>query len=470
MQMGQKVQVHHRSVIPKSYFANTPGAVDMAPMLIKRNSSDRVLATTARIALAAATAPLLCSCTLINLKHQVNALEQQGTIGVVLSTSPDRSSPTYAFAWTRTQNGALASVGLQTVGEVGLASFNLLANHVYGVAAFTDENQSGQYEAGEPLAFRENVRPSQFTDLSAPLQVVTLSLRRSHQQLPGAIVNRPPENRALGTALRAALGELRSVNDPRFSKACGRDGMWRPSDFLDENTLGIYFTEPYDPNRTPVLFVHGIGGTPQDFSYMMANFDHTRYQLWFFHYPSGMRLGRLSSALAKGLEILQQRHGFSECFIVAHSMGGLVSASAIREEARALETNFITRFVTISTPFEGHAAARLAVRCLSKPVPSWIDVAPQSAFLQELARSPLPHDTRYDLIYGDLGSDDGVVSVASELEPHNVKKASSVSSFPFDHEQILNEPTVVKHVLKCLQADKAKPQTIIAMHDPYAWH
>jgi pimeloyl-ACP methyl ester carboxylesterase len=296
--------------------------------------------------------------------------------------------------------------------------------------------------------------------------VLTLALTRQHPHPPAAVVAMPNDNPALGSVLRAALGEVASLHDARFSPASGSAGMWRPSDFLSENTLGIYFTEPYDPKRIPVLFVHGIGGSPQDFRFLMAHFDRARYQLWFFHYPSGLRLHRLGEAMAKGLEILQQRHGFQECHIIAHSMGGLVSAGGIRELNRTGEANFITKFITISTPFGGHEAAELGIRHLSKPVPSWIDVAPGSAFLAGLKTAPLPHNTRYDLICGGTDGNDGVVTVASQLESHNRAKAASATRFAFGHEQILNEPAVLARVLECLQPGKTEtPQTTLAMRN-----
>lgn len=410
--------------------------------------------------------PLLCSCALIQLKHQVTKLEQHGSVGVVLSPPPGRSFPTYAFAWTRNDEGEWASTGFQTIGDMGIASFDLLMDRQYGIAVFTDENQSGKYERGEPLAFEEDVSPAQFTDTNTPLLVLTLALTRQHPHPPAAVVAMPKENPALGSVLRAALGEVASLNDARFSPTSGSAGLWRPSNFLSENTLGIYFTEPYDPKRIPLLFVHGIGGSPQDFRFLMAHFDSARYQLWFFHYPSGLRLHRLSEAMAKGLEILQQHHGFQECHIVAHSMGGLVAAGGIRLLNRTVETNFITNFITISTPFGGHEAAELGVRHLSKPVPAWIDVAPQSAFLTGLARNSLPEGTRYDLIYGATGPDDGVVTVASQLESHNRAKASSVTHFALGHEQILNEPAVLARVLECLQPRKTEtPQTAFALRN-----
>jgi pimeloyl-ACP methyl ester carboxylesterase len=407
--------------------------------------------TLLRLALSISIAPLFCSCAVMQLKRQVVKLEQRGAATIVISSIRPGSANTYALAWTRGAGGKLESVGFQRVSDAGIASFSLLTNHVYGIAAFTDEDGSGKYDAGEPLAFVENVRPSHFGDPKARSLVLPLELTRAHGEPPRAVLEVPKENHTLGSVLRVSLAEVVPLDDPRFRKECGAAGMWRPLEFLSETSLGIYFTEPYDPNRIPVLFVHGLGGSPRTFDYMMKHFDHTRYQLWFYHYPSGLRLSRLGSAMANGMEILHQRYGFKECHVVAFSLGGLVSAGSIRERQMAQRTNFVTRLVTISTPFGGHGAAQLCVRGLDKPVPSWIDVAPQSEFLRELVRAPMPPGTRYDLIYGDKGRSDGVVSVASQLEPHNREKASSVTSFPFRHGEILSQPVVVNHVLECLR-------------------
>jgi pimeloyl-ACP methyl ester carboxylesterase len=404
-----------------------------------------------QLALLISTVPFLCSCAFVRLKHHVAKLEERGPVALLLSPVPTASVHSYAFGWTRGERGEPESAGFQKVSDAGIASFSLLTNHAYGIAAFTDENGSGKYEPGEPLAFVEDIRPSQFSDPNARAVVLPLKLAREHGQLPCAVLEPPKENKALGSVLRVSLGEVVALDNPRFGKNCGDAGMWRPLDFLSENSPGIYFTEPYDADRTPVLFVHGLGGSPREFAYMMQHFDRTRYQLWFYHYPSGLRLSRLACAMANGLEVLHQRYGFKECYVVAHSLGGLVSAGSIREPLAAQRTNFVTKLITISTPFGGHEAAQLGVRHLDKPVPSWIDVAPRSEFLRDLAYAPLPKGTRYDLIYGDRGRSDGVVSVASQLEPHNRDKASSVTSFPFRHEEILNQTAVVSRILECLQ-------------------
>ncbi len=69
---------------------------------------------------------------------------------------------------------------------------------------------------------------------------------------------------------RAALGTLASLDDARFSQERAADGLWRPFDFILHAVPGLYFLEPFDPRRTPVLFVHGVSGTPRDFRFLSS--------------------------------------------------------------------------------------------------------------------------------------------------------------------------------------------------------
>jgi pimeloyl-ACP methyl ester carboxylesterase len=191
----------------------------------------------------------------------------------------------------------------------------------------------------------------------------------------------------------------------------------------------------------------------------MEHFDRKRYQCWFFNYPSGMRLERVARAMATGLKLLKQRYGFKECYIVAHSMGGLVARAALDSEARAAGMNFVPKFVTISTPWGGHKAAESGIRHLKKPVPSWLDVAPDSSFLLAIYAAPLPKGTTYHLIYGSKeggplwvkGDNDGVVTVASETDPRIKREASSVTHFPYGHVEILNQSDTLAKVLDTLR-------------------
>lgn len=397
---------------------------------------------------------MLSSCSIIGLRKHVETMEQRGGVTVEITPLPKGGSPTYALAW-RMENGQRKdSAGFQRVRTDGIASFNLRLDSTYQIGAFTDENGNHAYDAGEPLAVQPNVKPVSLADPSVMPKIWKLTLRRDHGLTAGTVIEVPKENLELGGKINFALGDVVSLDETRFAADAGSGGLWRPLDFLSNNTLGIYFTEPYDSKRIPVVLVYGIGGSPQDWRYFIGHLDRKRYQLWFYHYPSGMRLNRASGALASGLQILKQRHGFSKCYVVAHSMGGLVARAAITHAVAAEGVNFIPKFVSISTPWGGHKAAESGVRHLKKPVPSWLDVNPNSDFLLNLYATPLPRGTTHDVIYGSIEGgpfwvkekNDGVVTVESETDPRIARSARSTKFFPREHVEILNQPETVTYV------------------------
>jgi hypothetical protein len=66
-------------------------------------------------------------------------------------------------------------------------------------------------------------------------------------------------------------------------------GLWEPTRFLKEHGVGIYMLEVYDPDKTPVLFINGAGGSAQNWRYFLRRLDRTRFQAWFFLYHLLMR-------------------------------------------------------------------------------------------------------------------------------------------------------------------------------------
>jgi len=402
-------------------------------------------------------AALLCSCQIVGLRKHVETMESFGVVTVQVSPLPTNAAPTYALAWT-SENGELRSVGLQRMRSDGLASFTLRTGISYTVGAFTDENGNRGYDSGEPADYRRGVTPLSLGDPNARTKVLKLTLLPRHGLPPGTVIGVPKEDKELGGQLNLALGEVVSLDDERFATDAGSGGVWRPLDFLSKNRLGIYFTEPYDPSRVPVLLVYGIGGTPQDWRYFVEHFDRKRYQVWFFHYPSGMRLERVARAIATGLNLLKERDGFRQCDVVAHSMGGLLARAAIDEAVRNAGVNFIPKFVSISTPWGGHQAASAGIRRLKKPVPSWLDVAPDSEFLTKMYATRLPQGTRHLLIYGSKeggpfwlkGENDGVVTVQSETDPRIKDAASSVSYLKYGHVEILEQENTLRDTLRFL--------------------
>lgn len=406
----------------------------------------------ARLALILGCVTLACSCGIVGLKKHLKEMESHGGVAIRISPPPDSHAPTYALAWRMEHGLRKDAAGFQRVRADGVAAFSLKMNQTYRVGAFTDENGDGKYDAGEPLDLVKDVVPLPLGDPGVTPKIWDLTLTREHGLPADTVIELPKANDKLGDSLNLALGEVVSLDDPRFVSDSGGAGLWRPHDFLRDNTMGIYFIEPYDPNRMPVLFVNGIGGSPQDGRFLIEHLDRKRYQLWFYHYPSGMRLDRVAQALATGLGLLERRLGFAHCDVVAHSMGGLVSRVAIYDAVEAEGRDFIPKFVSISTPWGGHKAAKTGIRMLKHPVPSWIDVCPNSEYLVSMYTIPLPPGTEHHLIYGVLGNDkdDGVVTFESETDPRIAASAASMTRFPYDHTQILGQDDVLARVSQAL--------------------
>lgn len=407
----------------------------------------------------ALSSTLMSSCGIFGLSKHIEKMEQHGAVILQVEPAPKGNAPTYALAWRMEDGKRKDSAGFQRLRADGVASFTLDLNHTYRIGAFTDENGNGAYDEGEPLAVQPEVQPRALGDPSVKPKIWKLTLSRQHGLEKGTVIQLPKENKELGGKLNLAVGDVVSIDDKRFAADEGGGGLWRPLDFLSSNTLGLYFTEPYDPKRIPVVFVYGIGGSPQDWRYFMEHFDHKRHQLWFFHYPSGMRLDRVSGVLAQELVELKKRHGFRRCDVVAHSMGGLVARSAIAKAVSLSGDNFIPKFVSISTPWGGHKAAASGIRHLKKPVPSWLDVVPGSDFLLSLYATPLPKGTTHDLIYGSIDGgpfwmkekNDGVVTVESETDLRIKKSTSSFRHLFHEHVDILNSPETVTAVANALK-------------------
>ncbi len=108
-----------------------------------------------------------------------------------------------------------------------------------------------------------------------------------------------------------------------------RVGAFNVSGHMHET--GLYMLQPYDPNRIPLIFVHGLISTARMWRNVIneIEFDPAlrgRFQCWVFNYPTGNPVAYSALRLREDLAKEQQLHGFPRGFvIVGHSMGGLVT-------------------------------------------------------------------------------------------------------------------------------------------------
>lgn len=371
--------------------------------------------------------------------------------------------------WDRAKDKVL-SFDRARVGSLGVFAFFVKSARNQYVLAFSDTNGNEAYDTGEPAWVASDthgeVVPVVFNGVTRQ-GAATLSPLVANGSLPVLVAaarafrgKRTTEEAATGWNIPIALGDLADLDDPKFSAVRGEKGLWEPASFPRETGIGIYFLEPYDPHRIPVLFVYGAAGSPQDWRTFFSALDRTKYQAWFYLYPSGRRLEGLGSALNAGVELLHGRLGFSRLDVVAHSMGGLVSRSFLAKNVLDDGNGYVRRFVSISTPWGGHEAASMGVKFGPAVVPSWRDMVTGSDFQKAVLSRPLKGRVDHLLIYGHHSSrslvlpdeNDGTVSVVSELAPAAKADALNVVGFDADHVGILSRPDVVQLVQEFLAA------------------
>jgi pimeloyl-ACP methyl ester carboxylesterase len=248
-----------------------------------------------------------------------------------------------------------------------------------------------------------------------------------------------------------AVGEIADLSDPRFDQALAEDGLWRPFDFLFKGHPGIYFLGAYDRTKIPVLFVHGINGSPQNFRTLIEGLDRRRFQPWVYYYPSGAALPNVASHLTQTMRQLQVRYGFSSFAVVAHSMGGLVSRGFLQRYREGGGAASVPLFVSIATPWDGHKAAEWGAKAPIGSARVFTDMAPNSTYIQSLyGRDPgVPHYLLYT-------SNDGTVTKESQLRDAAQKGAASVEGFHETHMGVL-EAAAVSARLNELLARAAAP-------------
>ena len=248
---------------------------------------------------------------------------------------------------------------------------------------------------------------------------------------------------------RAAVGELTSLVEDMFSDQVAQSSLWRPLDFLVEGYAGVYFLETYDPNRVPVLFVHGINGSPAHFKYLIEHLDHKRFQAWVYYYPSGLHLGTIADQLNQTITRLQVRYRVPRFAVVGYSMGGLVSRGFIVRHQQSRSATDIPLYVTISTPWGGAKSAESGIKTAPAVVEVWRDMVPGSDYQKSLFALPLPSQMQHHLLFtfqrktSSFGeSDDQGVTVASQLAMPAQANAVRLYGFDDTHVGVLHNPEV----------------------------
>lgn len=149
---------------------------------------------------------------------------------------------------------------------------------------------------------------------------------------PGLLVNdrSTPMESDLSTPLAFFL------NYPEFQdKLISTTGLFNPEELRLRQ--GLYMVEPYDPNKMPVLMVHGLWSSPITWMEMFNDLRsdpavRDRYQFWFYLYPTGQPFWASAAQMRDDLARFRntvdperRQPALDQMVLVGHSMGGLVS-------------------------------------------------------------------------------------------------------------------------------------------------
>ena len=180
---------------------------------------------------------------------------------------------------------------------------------------------------------RENFAP--IKGISAPVTATldfhgtdaTLALRRPAKQ-PTATVEGAAQT--LSADYSAPLSYYRP---PGNVLLIGLMGALRGGKYTDKT--GLYFLQPYDPDRIPVVFVHGLMSTPFDWvktiNGLLADPEvRKNYQFWVFGYPTGNPILYSALRLREELDKVDKLYPNHRPYVlVGHSMGGMLSHAQV---------------------------------------------------------------------------------------------------------------------------------------------
>jgi len=409
-----------------------------------------------RLIILVSTLWLVSGCMLFELHEDLEEQERYGSVsGTVQSDSPYHKPIQVLLVKVNMENDTDNTIVNSTVMfKPGPFRFLVLPG-TYMVGAFEDSNEDMTFQPVEYVGWHGTPDPivvkpdKEYEGLSVALRPP----EQARQEFP-LLYELPPFQVSEDLIREFRVGEVVKLSDPRFAAKNGDMGFWEPLKFMEEVGGGIFFLQKYDPEKIPILIVHGAGGNPVEFKHIIKSLDRDKFQPWVLFYPSGMRLGIVSKWVSETISILLVQHKFERLYILAHSMGGLVARDVINRMIREGGGKVLRLFVSMSTPWNGHVFAAKGVKQCPVVIPAWYDMVPGSPFIKSLFETPLPSHLEYNLFFSYRGgwhwtiprNNDGTVALRSELFLPAELSAKKILGFNVTHGGILSSPTVIERL------------------------
>lgn len=398
----------------------------------------------------------LTGCAFFKLKEDIQFMQSNVAIGGEIKTRSPLQKPLTVILYSETE-GKKQIRNIQIVDPADRFYYFLVPLGDFFIAAFEDANANFAYDEGETFGLfgqPDLVRVSTLKP-EDDLDITVASTQGFPADFPTDISTLPIAE----DKVSIAFGRIASLDDDLFSNEYARMGFWQPVIFLKQVGVGVWFLEPYDPAKTPIMFVHGAAGSPRNFKAIAEHIDRSRYQPWFFYYPSGIPLEKVSRFLNESIKELHIKYPFEQLYVTAHSMGGLVARGFILRNIYDDGNDYIKLFVSISSPFGGLETAQKGVESAPVAIPSWHDVVPESPYIESIFSQSLRPKLDYYLLFsfkGDcsmfMDNNDGAVTLRSQLDVRAQKDAIEKWGFDKGHVEILSSPDLLEKYSAILDA------------------
>lgn len=382
----------------------------------------------------------LSGCSLLHLRQEAATL-YSSTIVVGQVSVDKKGSDTPLVVVAQAASGSESAIVHRTVLHEPGPYELMVPQGTWHIVAFADANGDLAWQPGEAIGYHAAgpIVVNQPGGVIQDVHIVVGEHRPPALNWSEHTVTAPP---VPSPVHYTSAGVVRTLNDPLFCEENGIQGFWRPVEFFREYGGTISFLHPFDPKKIPILFIHGATGTPAGWRYLVDHLDLERYQPWFFFYPSGASIKSMADLLFWKLINLKTRYPVQEMHLVAHSMGGLVARSFLVDYGRLFPA--IRTFVSLSTPWNGDDLVEKGLKYSPGVIPAWKDMDPNGAFAQSIYRKQLPPTVAHFLLFGHRGNrnplrpnNDGVVTLATQLDPRAQAEAKMVVGFEEDHGSIL---------------------------------
>ncbi len=149
----------------------------------------------------------------------------------------------------------------------------------------------------------------------------------------------------------AAYGHLAAIGE-REIREIGSKGMFSPS--ATGSFHRMILMEPYDPDKTPLVFVHGLWSDPSIWLPLTNRIEgdpelQRTYQVWYFIYPSGEPFLWTAAMFRDAIDEVRHRldplgrdAAMRSMVLVGHSMGGVLVKTTVAASGDTLWNTIFT--------------------------------------------------------------------------------------------------------------------------------